>query len=131
MMIFFRSTQNQKEMTLFNFRVVLCRIRLFPTLISKIKWMWSGLPLKLLQRTSVMVFTTFVNTFFGFLTLLFFVIIIGTSWFSSPRDKLNLCSLLLLLIGVDIVSRFLTFSFWIYFKMRRQIRIWIKRKYYA
>ena len=27
------------------FRVFLCRIRLFPTLISKIKWIWSVLPL--------------------------------------------------------------------------------------
>ena len=30
---------------IFKFRVVLCRIRLFPTLISKIKWIWSVLPL--------------------------------------------------------------------------------------
>ena len=30
----------------FNFRVVLCRIRPFPTLISKIKWHGSELPLK-------------------------------------------------------------------------------------
>ena len=29
----------------FNLRVVLCRIRLFPTLISKIKWLVSELPL--------------------------------------------------------------------------------------
>ena len=29
----------------FNFRVVLCRFRLFPTLISKIIWLGSGLPL--------------------------------------------------------------------------------------
>ena len=29
----------------FNFRILLCRIRLFPTLISKIKWLGSGLPL--------------------------------------------------------------------------------------
>jgi len=29
-----------------NFRVVVCRIRLFPTLISKIKWLGSKLPLK-------------------------------------------------------------------------------------
>ena len=28
------------------FRVVVCRIRLFPTLISKIKWLGYGLPLK-------------------------------------------------------------------------------------
>ena len=28
-----------------NFRVVLCRIRLFPTLISKVKWLGSGLTL--------------------------------------------------------------------------------------
>ena len=32
-------------MKTFNSRVVLCRIRLFPTLISKIKWLGSGLPL--------------------------------------------------------------------------------------
>ena len=37
-------------MMLFKFRVVLCRIRLFPTLISKMKWLWSGLPLN--YRTS-------------------------------------------------------------------------------
>ena len=30
----------------FNFSVVICRIRLFPTLCSKIKWLGSGLPLK-------------------------------------------------------------------------------------
>ena len=30
----------------FNFRVVPCRIRLFPTLISKLKWVEPGLPLK-------------------------------------------------------------------------------------
>ena len=29
-----------------NFRVVLCRFRLFPTLVSTIKWLGSGLPLK-------------------------------------------------------------------------------------
>ena len=29
----------------FDFKVVLCRIRLFPTMISKIKWLWSELPL--------------------------------------------------------------------------------------
>ena len=34
-------------MTSFKFKVVLCRIRPFPTLISKIKWLWSGLPLKI------------------------------------------------------------------------------------
>ena len=33
-------------MALFKFRVVLCRIRVFPTLISKIKWLGSGLPLR-------------------------------------------------------------------------------------
>ena len=35
----------------FNFRVVLCRIRLFPTLISKIKWLGSKLPLKFVLAT--------------------------------------------------------------------------------
>ena len=29
----------------FKFRVVLCRFRFLPTLISKIKWLWSGLHL--------------------------------------------------------------------------------------
>ena len=38
----------------FNFRFVICRIRLFPTLISKIKWLWSTLPL-----------TLFLEIFFG------------------------------------------------------------------
>ena len=33
----------------FNFRVVLYRIRLFPTLISKIKWLWSELPLSIIR----------------------------------------------------------------------------------
>ena len=33
-------------MASFKFRVVLCRIRLFPTLSSKIKWLGSELPLK-------------------------------------------------------------------------------------
>ena len=32
------------KMTSFKFRVVLCRIRLFPTLISKMKWVRSELP---------------------------------------------------------------------------------------
>ena len=32
-------------MTSFKLTVVLCRIRLFPTLISKIKWLEYGLPL--------------------------------------------------------------------------------------
>ena len=31
----------------FSFRVVVCRIRLFPTLISRIKWLGSELPLKI------------------------------------------------------------------------------------
>ena len=42
-----RLTQNRLKMTSFQFRVVLCRIRLLPTLISKIKWLGSGLPLKI------------------------------------------------------------------------------------
>ena len=37
-----KSTQNRLKMTSFKFRVGLCRIRLFPTLISKIKWLESG-----------------------------------------------------------------------------------------
>ena len=40
-----RSTPNRLKMTLLI--VVLCRIRLFATLISKIKWFGPGLPLKL------------------------------------------------------------------------------------
>ena len=36
----------------FKFRVVLCRIRLLPTLISKIKWLWSELPLNRSDRSS-------------------------------------------------------------------------------
>jgi len=41
-----RSAQNRLKMASFYFRVVLCRIRIFPTLILMIKWLWSGLPLK-------------------------------------------------------------------------------------
>ena len=40
-----RSTQNRLKIRSFKFTVVLYRIRLFPTLISKIKWLWSGLTL--------------------------------------------------------------------------------------
>ena len=40
-----KSTQNRLKMALFKFRVVQCRIRLFPTLTSKIKWLGSELPL--------------------------------------------------------------------------------------
>jgi len=39
-----RLIQNRLKMTSLKFRVVLCRIRLFPTLISKIKSLWSELP---------------------------------------------------------------------------------------
>jgi len=42
-----RSTSNRLKMTSFKFRVVICRIRLFPTLISKIKWLGYELPLKM------------------------------------------------------------------------------------
>jgi len=41
-----RSSQNELKMTPFKFRVVQCRIRLYPTLTSK-KWLGSGLPLKI------------------------------------------------------------------------------------
>ena len=40
-----RSTQNRLKIKWFQFRVVLCRIRLFPTLISKIKWLGPWLSL--------------------------------------------------------------------------------------
>ena len=39
------STQSRLKMTLLKLRVVLCWIRLFPTLNQKIKWFGSGLPL--------------------------------------------------------------------------------------
>ena len=45
MMNFYISTKNRLKMVSFKFIVVLCRIRPFPTLISKIKWLWSELPL--------------------------------------------------------------------------------------
>ena len=41
-----RSTQNGFKKNPFKFKVVLCRIRLFPTSISKFKWPGSGPPLK-------------------------------------------------------------------------------------
>ena len=37
--------------SLFNFRVIVCRIRPFPALVSKIKWFWSELPLTDRQRS--------------------------------------------------------------------------------
>ena len=40
-----RSTPNRLKMMSFKFTVVLCRIRLFPTLVSKIKRLGSELPL--------------------------------------------------------------------------------------
>ena len=43
-------------MTPFKLRVVLCRIRPFPTLISKIKWLGSWLPLRLVQTLSHFIF---------------------------------------------------------------------------
>ena len=44
-----RSTRNRLMMTLLKFIVVKCRIRLFPTLISEMKWLGSELPLKILN----------------------------------------------------------------------------------
>ena len=46
-----RSTQNRLKMTSLNFRVGLCRIRLSPKLISKVKWtpLWTTLNLTLIQ----------------------------------------------------------------------------------
>ena len=40
-----KSIWSRSRIPSFNFSVVVCRIRLFPTLISKIKWLGSGLPL--------------------------------------------------------------------------------------
>ena len=37
---------DRRQMTPLKSRVVLCRTRLFPTMISKMKWVWSALPLK-------------------------------------------------------------------------------------
>ena len=42
-----KSSKNRLETKSIIFRVVSSRIRLFPTLISKIKWVGSGLPLKI------------------------------------------------------------------------------------
>ena len=49
-----RSTPNRLKMTLCEFRVVLCRIRPFPTFISIIKWLWSELHL---NRNNLRVFS--------------------------------------------------------------------------
>ena len=46
-----RSIQNQFKMATCKFSVVPCRIRFFPTLISKIKWLGSGLPLTVANIT--------------------------------------------------------------------------------
>ena len=40
-----RLTQTRLKIRFFKFRVVLCRIRLVPTLFSKIKWLAYGLPI--------------------------------------------------------------------------------------
>ena len=42
-----KSSLSRTRNSSFDFRVVLCRIRLFPKLISKIKWLGSGLPLRI------------------------------------------------------------------------------------
>ena len=42
-------------MTSFKFRVVICRIRPFPTLHPKMKWIWSELSLKNLEINDVMI----------------------------------------------------------------------------
>ena len=54
------STQNRLKIKSLKFRVVLCRIRLFPTMISKIKWLECELPL---TRTSIIsdLFTFEIN----------------------------------------------------------------------
>ena len=43
-------------MTSLKFRVVLCRIRLLPKLISKIKWLWSELLLKYKSHKHLFIF---------------------------------------------------------------------------
>ena len=40
-----QSILSRSKISSFDFRLVLCRIRLFTTLISKIKWLRSGVPL--------------------------------------------------------------------------------------
>ena len=55
------STQNRLKMTSFTFRVVRCRIRLFPTLISRIKWLGSGLPLTMKVLEFVEIEFMFIN----------------------------------------------------------------------
>jgi len=45
----FQKILSRSRNSSFNFRVVVCRIRLFPTLISKIKWLGSELPLNWLK----------------------------------------------------------------------------------
>ena len=42
-----QSILSQSRNSEFNFKVVVCRIRLFPTLISKINWLGSELPLRI------------------------------------------------------------------------------------
>ena len=48
-------------MTLSKFRVVLRRIRRFPTLISKMKFVGSGLPLRKYSRTLTQVYFQLIN----------------------------------------------------------------------
>ena len=53
-----RSPQNRLKIPSLKFRVVLCRIRLFPTLISEINWLGSELPLKFSAGDSTLIFVS-------------------------------------------------------------------------
>jgi len=75
------SGQKRLKMASFKFRVVVGRIRLFPTLISKIKWLGSGLPLiKFWKKLSI--FPKIVKPGLESLCELFLV-----AWFDFSRSS--------------------------------------------
>ena len=67
-----RSTQTRLKMTSYKFRVVLCRIRPFPTLSSKLKWLGSWLPLNFCPEKCSKEFRITCKTYFVCTTLVRF-----------------------------------------------------------
>ena len=61
----FQSILSQSRNSSFNFRVVVCRIRPFPKFISKIKLLWSGLPLSPCEILWFFDWSNFKQNIFG------------------------------------------------------------------
>ena len=85
-----RSTQNQLKMAGSLVRVVQCRIRLFPTLISKIKRFGLNNPLVLNYRRIRMtrnLISNYENSFGKG--------IVGTTWIQTSLDRPNFCDIII------------------------------------